>query len=124
MKWKQTFIDFFLLKIVEDETQQFNTDQQNAFFIFLARCLINSDSISITKKNFIKVRWLGKLCGYTILISFTFISTQMIHSLFSKKESKRFEERQQILIQILSERKFKRLYQQSLFLESAEKSQM
>ncbi len=48
----------------------------------------------------------------------------MIHSLFSKKESKRFEERQQILIQILSERKFKHLYQQSLFLESAEKSQM
>ena len=60
MKWKQTFTDFFLLKIVEDETQQFNTDQQNAFFIFLARCLINSDSISITKKNFIKVRRLGE----------------------------------------------------------------
>ena len=55
MKWKQTLIDFFLLKIVEDEMQQFNVEQQNAFFIFLARCLINSDSISINKKNFIKV---------------------------------------------------------------------
>lgn len=55
MKWKQTLIDFFLLKIVEDEKQQFNIEQQNSFFIFFARCLINSDSISINKKYFIKV---------------------------------------------------------------------
>lgn len=71
MKWKQTFTDFFLLKIIEDETQQFNTEQQNAFFIFLARCLINSDSISITKKNFIKVKCLQRKMTF-LLICFIF----------------------------------------------------
>lgn len=47
----------------------------------------------------------------------------MINSLFAK-ENKRFEERQQILIQILDETKFKHIYEPSIFLENAERSQM
>ncbi|KAI2804729.1 hypothetical protein RDWZM_008035 [Blomia tropicalis] len=102
LKWKQTLIDFFLLKIIGDETQQFGPEQQNAFFLFLARCLINNNSISINKKCFIK----------------------MVDTLFAKEENKRFEERQQILIQILDEQRFQHYYQQCLFLDNAEKSKM
>jgi len=47
----------------------------------------------------------------------------MTNSLFAK-ENKRFEERQQILIQLLSEKKFKHFCEQSLFLENAERSEM
>nr|XP_046916256.1 vacuolar protein sorting-associated protein 8 homolog [Dermatophagoides farinae] len=105
--FKQIVIDKMLAFIVEQNTTDFNDDHRNSFFIFLGRCCISTqssshDSIKIIDDHF----------------------NQMIDSLFAASSNKRFEERQQILIQLFRNRPWNQRLNAENFLQKAQTSRM
>ncbi|XP_027196188.2 vacuolar protein sorting 8 [Dermatophagoides pteronyssinus] len=105
--FKQMIIDKMLAFIVETNITDLDDDHRNSFFIFLGRCCISNQSSSQNSIKLIKDHF-----------------NQMIDSLFKASSNKRFEERQQILIQLFRNAPWNQWLNEQNFLEKAQTSRM
>lgn len=101
--WIQILVDHLVALIVDDPHESFVKDHRNSFFIFLGRCLINSDDLSLEiREN---------------------LFHKMIDSLFESKQ-KRFDERQQTLLQLMSKENLRSQINKEEFLGKATSNNM